>query len=194
MSAVDETPFILINEFLIPDLNVEKYLSNIEIDKLLNTPSNSNLNIVSPDKTIEGNDLYIGKKVTGKYHSDVEDGVYQGKNQNYFDMYVIESNIIKNIFYLNNYKTFDNISIVIHQKYNGILLPKDFILDFSSIVISQNPIRIFDKNNNEYEIKLSGTGEILEVKEKNWLHFLNWIILSFLFFILLYFILAAIEK
>ena len=149
-SATNDTPFILINQNLIPDLNVVAYLEKYEQQKELSeTPPQEQKFKILETGEIYGPKFYEGQFI--KINNLILKGTYKAvSDENSYERYiVIYDNRISRVYFKINY-SYNNTKFTIEQKEFSNPLVGDTILDVTSLRIPIN--QIIKIQNNSYQV------------------------------------------
>lgn len=185
-SAVADIPFILINEELIPDLNVAVYLEKFAHEQERKTmPVSEQKFIVLSTGELSGPPVYEGKII--KTENDVIlSGTYKiFTNKNAFEEYVvIFENTISRVFFKVPYK-YNNGKIIIEQREINYLSKGDKVINKESLTI---PIsKLFPIENNSQEkisIKVNNEHKIIMIIDSQFIFILQLSITIIIFLIL----------
>ncbi len=149
-SATNDTPFILINQNLIPDLNVVAYLEKYAQQKELSeTPPQEQKFKILETGEIYGQEFYEGQFI--KINNLILNGTYRAvSDESAYERYiVIHDNRISRVYFKINY-SYNNIKFTIEQKDFSNPLVGDTILDGTSLRIPTN--QIIKIKNNSYQV------------------------------------------
>ncbi len=146
-SATDNLPFILINQELIPDLDVVAYLERYEEKEL---PRWEHKYKLLKNGEIDGPSFCNGKEIT-TYDNSVLSGTYKTSVEDCEQYVVIENNTIKNVYYLEKYR-YGKTTIVIKQENlansrGGILINNEMVVPYNQkfVVVNRHGERCWIK-------------------------------------------------
>jgi hypothetical protein len=190
-SATNDTPFILINQTLIPDLNVVAFLEKFEQQKQISEfPLGSHVFKLLKSDEIYGSEFYEGQLI--KINNIILNGTYKAvTDPNTCERYIVLENSRITRLYFNVDYTYKNTKFRIEQKEFSNPILGDKILDGTSLEIPTNQlIKVKNSSSKTYSIRLDSNYLITMSIDNQLIYLLTQIIAT----ILIIFIFVALSR
>lgn len=164
-SATVDIPFVLINQRLIPDLDVVSYLENFEYEQERKSlpPSEQKYRVLKTGELV-GPAVYVGK-VLKLYDNSILNGNFKTSRKSCDEYVTIFHNTVKRVFFHIPYQ-YKNKVIKIEQEIIGDPIKGNTIVDGAhlSIPIDQ-PFIITDESKSEFTLKVNSEYKIIKLRD-----------------------------
>jgi hypothetical protein len=188
-SGSEDSPFILINEKIIPDYDVKGYFEKrdeeYETQKILNNSDP----VLTKNGVLIGSWFYEGQRVNS-FDGSIVTGYYRTNLKKYEQYVIVENNIIKSIYFHVTYKSTEIDNLLIKQKSYSSCEKGDLVINYSDLKIdSTKKYKIMHPENECSFVIIDEKGIIIysnsETDMFNQNFIISLVVIVFIIFILL---------
>lgn len=163
-SGSEEDAFVLINQQVIPDLDVLKYLEKQETKKEIQDATNHNKIMILSSGLITCSYCMKGDKVES-FDGSIPTGTYRSTDKSHEKYVVVENGIITSIYFYGRY-TIENQELVLKQKFDLKINRGDKIINLSDLNIDfTKKLKLELETKSSYTVKFNESGVCLSARD-----------------------------